>query len=361
MKRPHFVLLSCLWLAFLACACRPAPDRYTAADFASVKKIDAHVHDNSPAQAFSEIAGACGFRYLSISVDYPDFPPMADQQAAAIAHRASAPGVSGWVATFAMSGWGDPGWVPATIAHLDSALKAGAVGVKFWKNIGMVYRDTQGRLVMIDDPGLDTVFSWLIARGVPIVCHCGEPRDCWLQVPDMMSNDMKEYFGHHPQYHMALHPEMPSYADQIRARDRRLERSPGMKFMGAHLGSLEWNVDTLAAFLDRFPGASVDLAARMDYLQVQSQRDIARVRAFFVKYADRLVYATDLVFNPPDDPAAFKKATEEKWRSDWAYLATDTLMTTPIVTGQFRGLALDRKVIDRLYNENAEKLFGKTW
>ena len=342
-------------------SCRQATRTYSAGDFASVRKIDAHVHDNSPSTAFGDVARECGFSILSINVDYPDFPPMADQQGAVKTHHSAYPDREAWAATFSMDGWGQPGWTAATIAHLDSALREGAVAVKFWKNIGMVVRNAEGKLVMIDDPGLDSVFSYLIARGVPIICHCGEPRDCWLPVPAMMSNDMKEYFSHHPQYHMYEHPEMPSYESQIAARNHRLERSPGMKFMGAHLGSLEWNVDTLASFLDRYPTASVDLAARIDYLEIQSQRDRDKVRAFFIKYADRLIYATDLVFGPADDPAEFKKVTAEKWRSDWAYLATDSLMSQPLVTGTFQGLGLEKAVIEKLYRENAERLFPGAW
>jgi hypothetical protein len=354
-------VIAVITIMMFSLSCRPASNTYTMADFGTVKKIDAHVHDNSPSQAFIEVAKECGFRFLSIDVDYPDFPPMADQQSVNRAHQTASPAHVAWAATFSMAGWGEPGWAGATIAHLDSAFQQGAAAVKFWKNIGMVFRDKKGKLVMIDDPGLDTVFSYLIARGVPIICHCGEPRDCWLAVSDMMSNDMKSYFSHHPQYHMYEHPEMPSYEQQIAARNNRLVRSPGMTFMGAHLGSLEWSVDSIAAFLDRFPRATVDLAARMDYLQVQSQRDRAKVQKFFAKYADRLVYATDLVFNPPDDPAAFKTATEEKWRSDWAYLATDSVMTVSVVDGKFQGLALDKQVIDKLYHENAVRLFSKSW
>ncbi|HXX62682.1 MAG TPA: amidohydrolase family protein [Bacteroidota bacterium] len=354
------IALACVILA-AGLSCRQSSRTYTAGDFQSVRKIDAHVHDNSPSTAFADVARECGFSILSINVDYPDFPPMGDQQEVGKAHHTTYPSEEAWATTFSMTGWGQPGWVGATIAHLDSALHDGAVAVKFWKNIGMVFRNAEGKLVMIDDPGLDTIFSYLIARGVPIVCHCGEPRDCWLPVPEMMSNDMKAYFSHHPLYHMYEHPEMPSYEAQIAARNHRLERSPGMKFMGAHLGSIEWNVDTLASFLDRFPTASVDLAARIDYLQVQSQRDREKVREFFVKYADRLIYATDLVFNPPDDPAAFKTVTADKWRSDWAYLATDSVMTQPLVSGTFQGLCLEKPVIEKVYHENAERLFSGAW
>ena len=69
---------------------------------------------------------------------------------------------------------------------------------------------------------------------------------------------------------------------------------PGLRFVGAHLGSLEYDVDRIAAFLDRFPNANVDLAARMSQVQYQSVRDREKVRNFFIKYQDRLLYGTDL-------------------------------------------------------------------
>ena len=57
---------------------------------------------------------------------------------------------------------------------------------------------------------------------------------------------------------------------QLAARDRMLDRIPGMRFVGVHLASLEWDVDRVAAFLDRYPNASVDLAARLVHLQRQA-------------------------------------------------------------------------------------------
>ena len=99
---------------------------------------------------------------------------------------------------------------------------------------------------------------------------------------------------------MYLHPEMPGYEDQIGARDRFVAAHPGLRFVGAHLGSLEYDVDRIAAFLDRFPNANVDMAARMSQVQYQSVRDYEKVRNFFIKYQDRLLYGTDLTLNPDE-------------------------------------------------------------
>ena len=185
-----------------------------------------------------------------------------------------------------MHGWDDPNWPQQTIAQLDAAFAAGAVAVKVWKNIGMEFRDSRGRLVMIDDPKFDPVFEFIRERQRVLIGHQGEPHNCWLPIAQMTVNNDKEYFREHPQYHMFLHPELPSYEDQMAARDRMLAKNPQLKFMGAHLASLEWSVDRLAAFLERYPNTVVDLAARMGQVQYQSNLDLGKVRRFFIRYQD---------------------------------------------------------------------------
>jgi len=157
---------------------------------------------------------------------------------------------------------------------------------------------------------------------------------------------------------MYLHPEMPSYEDQIKARDNFVAAHPQLRFVGAHLGSLEYDVDRIAAFLDRFPNASVDMAARMSQVQYQSVRDIEKVRAFFVRYQDRLLYGTDLTLNPGDNTQEFKAEAHNVWTRDWRYLATDESQRVEIIKADVPGLALPREVIDKVYYGNAARAFA---
>jgi hypothetical protein len=53
---------------------------FTMADFAAVDKVDIHVHINTSDTALIDQAAADNFRLLTINVDYPDFPPLSDQQ-----------------------------------------------------------------------------------------------------------------------------------------------------------------------------------------------------------------------------------------------------------------------------------------
>ena len=43
------------------------------------------------------------------------------------------------------------------------------------------------------------------------------------------------------------------------------------------------------------------------------------------------------------------------------YLATDSVMTAGSIEGSFRGLSLPREVIDKIYRENAERMFPGGW
>jgi len=338
-----------------------SPKPYTMADYGRVVKIDAHMHLHNPDPAFMAAARAQRMKVLTINVDYPDFPPLDDQQRVAIALQKQFPQDVAWAASFSADGAEKPEWLPATKARIDAALQAGAVGVKVWKNIGMSIRNADGQLVMIDDPHFAPLFDDFARRGIPLLGHQGEPHNCWLPLEQMTVNNDREYFKAHPQYHMALHPEMPSWEAQMAARDRMVAAHPGLHFVGVHLASLERSVDELAAFLDRFPDAMVDVAARIGQLQYQSQHDRERVRRFMVKYQDRIMYGSDIAQEPTQDGAALAKEAGTVWRQHWRYFNTADTFKVPELDKPVQGLALPKVVVDKLYHLNAERTFRGAW
>lgn len=358
-------LIACL-VSFSAAAAAPTPavanqatadDAYSMADFAKVRKYDAHVHSNSKSAAFLEQARADGFELMSINVDYPAFPSVALQRDAALALLRADPQRFHWATTFSMRGFGTPGWTQEVDAGLARDAKLGARAVKIWKNVGMVEKDADGKLIMLDTPGLSPVADKISALGLTLIGHQGEPHNCWLPLEQMTTDNDREYFRNHPEYHMYLHPDQPGYEDQIAARDRFVAAHPQLRFVGAHMGSLEYDVDRLAAFLDRYPNASVDLAARMSQVQYQSMRDRKKVRDFFIRYQDRLLYGTDLTFGPDADPAEFKREAHAVWTADWRYLATDETQRVEVLHAEVSGLALPRTVIDKIYYANSVREF----
>jgi predicted TIM-barrel fold metal-dependent hydrolase len=327
------------------------------ADFVRLHKIDAHVHDNVADDTFLSVARKNNFEILSINVDYPDFPSLTEQANIAHTLRARDPVHFHFATAFSMKGFGKPGWAERVKRRLGAEMAAGAVAVKIWKNVGMIETDAKGRKIMLDDPGFDPVAANMVDLHLPLIDHQGEPKNCWLPLNEMTTDNDREYFKAHPGYYMYLHLEGPSYETLMAARDRFVAKHPELSFVGAHLASLEWSIDRLAAFLDRFPNANVDMAARMTQVMYQSAGNYEKVRSFFIKYQDRLMYATDLTQNPADKKAEFTRDAQAFWETDWRYLATTQTQHVADLHSDIKGLALPRAVIDKIYYRNAKRVF----
>ena len=197
-----------------------------------------------------------------------------------------------------MHGFPSAAWLERTQAQLARDVAAGAVAVKVWKNVGMVEIDPDGHRVMLDDPRLAPLAAQVQALGVPLIDHRGEPYNCWLPLEQMTTDNDREYFRLHPQYHMYLHPDEPGYRAADGGGATASCRRAGAALRRRAHGQPGYDVDRLGAFLDRFPDAVVDLAARMTQVQYQSLRNRGKVRDFFIRYQDRLLYGGDLTQEP---------------------------------------------------------------
>jgi alpha-galactosidase len=348
-------------LCALALATIFVPHARAAEEFASIDKIDAHMHLYGEMPAFAARASADGFRVLTINVNYRDFPPLAAQERDAAALARAWPDRFAFAASFDAAGSEAPGWLARVERGLDAAIADGAVAVKFWKDIGMQQRDADGGAVMIDDPRFDPLFDWLAARRVPVLGHQGEPKNAWLPLEEMTIRGDREYFAEHPQYHMAGRSEWPGYEDQIAARDRMLDKHGNLTFVGVHLASLEWDVDRVADFLRRYPNASVDLAARLSHVELQASRDREKVRHFFIEFQDRILYGSDLGRGRGQSDADFAAEAHEGWLADWRFLAGDETLHSTEFDAPFQGIALPREVLEKVYGRNARRLFPTAW
>jgi predicted TIM-barrel fold metal-dependent hydrolase len=339
----------------------PPEGYYTMHDFRRVEKIDAHMHVHGPADRLIAQAIADHFHILTINVDAPDYPPIRDQQLAAVSLRKRYPGRVAFAATFSVEGFQHPGWSTAVLQDIDAAVAQGAVGVKIWKNIGMQLRDVDGSYVMPDDVRLEPIIAHLEREHSVLLGHQAEPRNCWLPLERMTVRSDREYFEAHPQYYMHLHPEMPSQEAILAARDEMLRTHPSLRFDAVHLASLEWDVDRVADFLERFPNARVDMAARLVHLEYQAASQPEKVRRFLIRYQDRVLYGSDDAYGPNDsDPRAVEEVHAD-WLNDWRFLVTSDRMNSADFEAGFHGLHLPRAVVDKIYRRNAEALFPSAW
>ena len=329
----------------------------TVAQLKAMPKVDTHAHVSglNPEQEkiFMDKIREHNMHWNTISTVGTEWKNLQVQISDGARLHAAFPDWIDWTTSFNLENWGKADWLDQSIATITDGFAKGAVGVKVWKEIGMVLKDPDGRYVMIDDPRFDLIFDFIASRGKTVIAHIGEPRNCWLPLDSMTVNNDRGYFKDHPQYHAYLHPEIPDYWKQIESRDRMLEKHPDLRVVGAHLGSLEFDVSELAKRFDRFPNFAADMGARVCHFQVQ---DREKVRNFIIKYQDQLLYGIDV----PAWPANFEKNIEQlehTYSNDYIYFATDQEMEVPEVNGKFRGLALPAGVLRKMYSENFLKWF----
>lgn len=319
-------------------------------DFYSIRKIDAHLHIHTQDSTLIQQAIKDNFRLFTIATRSESQENIDKQLDFSIKLHQRYPETLFFATTFSMENWGQPEWQEKVIHRLIQDFQAGAIAVKIWKDIGMTFRDTDSNFIMITHPSFDSILDFIASENKTLIAHLGEPRNCWLPLDSMTVNNDRNYFQKHPAYHMYLHPDYPSYEEQINARDEMLARHPDLRVVGAHLGSLEWNVDELAKRLDKFPNFAVDMSARICHFQVQNRE---KVRNFIIKYQDRLLYGTDNGIGEDDNIEKACQNLEQTWLVDWDYFSTDKEMTSPHVNGTFQGLKLDVGILQKIYYENA--------
>jgi predicted TIM-barrel fold metal-dependent hydrolase len=325
-------------------------------------KIDAHAHVAEGGVAdekrFIDLLKRHNVKWLDICVVGTDWGKLRKKIAFAESLHQRYPRQVAWAGSFNLENWGRDGWRKAALETIEQSFAHGAVAIKVWKEIGMVIKDPDGRWVMIDDPRFDPLFDYIEGRNKTLVGHIGEPRNCWLPLESMTVASDHGYYKEHPQYHGFLHPEVPGYWEQIKARDHVLEKHPRLRFVGCHLGSLEYDVEELARRLDKYPNFAVDTAERIVHFQVQ---DREKVRKFLVKYQDRILYGTDceIGLSGPADFEARMKRFDHIYRQDYRYFATDGAIEVPEVKPGFtvRGLELPLPVLKKIFYENALKWY----
>ncbi len=319
-------------------------------NFAALDPIDTHTHVFKNDPAFSSMMNRLHLHILDICVadSHNVFRALQPEISSGMAFVKENSGHATLCTTFDPSNFAAPDFAARTIRQLDENFAAGAVAVKIWKNIGMELKTPEGKYIMPDDPVFDPIYQDIATHNKTLIAHVAEPTICWLPLDSR--DPSSGYYKKHPEWYMYGHPDRPSKQTILAARDHLLEKHPTLRVVGAHLGSMELDVDEIAQHFDRYPNFAVDTAARMRYLMLQPRE---KVRNFLIKYADRVLYATDLEFQGHDSFASARQEWEDTYARDWKFLATNE--TLEYRGRKTQGLALPPAVLQKLFHDNAVK------
>jgi len=316
--------------------------------FAALEPIDTHVHAFKNDPEITDLMAHLQLHILDICVadTHGIYGSLDVETARAKAFVQASRNHARLCVTFDPFSFREKDYAQQTVEQLRREFAKGAVAVKIWKNIGMELKTPNGRYVMPDDPAFEPIYRAIAKANKTLVAHVAEPSSCW-QPPNPDSPDY-DYYKENPQWYMYSHPDHPRKEVILAARDHLLAENPKLRVVGAHLGSMETDVDEIAKRFDRYPNFAVDTAARMEYLMIQPRE---KVRNFLIKYQTRVLYGTDLEFLTDESTGDALKDWQETYARDWRFLATNE--TWQYQGHQVQGLALPEPVLREIFHENA--------
>jgi predicted TIM-barrel fold metal-dependent hydrolase len=329
-------------------------------------RLDAHTHIRpdalSRALAVMDRWGIDGMVNLSGGSPGPPHHKLEAQMQVA---RAS----GGRIAVFANLSWVEavhhrPDYGVALTEELREAKRLGAIGLKIFKGLGLGYPAPDGEhLLAVDDPKLDPLFEEAGKLGMPVSIHTGDPKAFW--VPPDEKNERLEELRAHPNWSFYGEP-VPSWAEIYAQFERRVARHPKTTFIGVHFGNDPEDPDNVGRMLDKYPNLYIDTAARVPEI---GRHDAAKMRQFFEKYQDRILFGTDLGVGPTQDDMMYGSngtepptlADERRFfESTWRYFETkDKQFESPTpIQGKWKidGLGLPEAVLRKVYFENAARV-----
>ena len=250
-------------------------------------------------------------------------------------------------------GINDPGWSEKMAAELERCFRAGAHGLKIAKELGLTYKNRDGSYIQADDKRFDPVWEMCAKYNKPVMIHLSDSYGRFLPIGPENERYEAGLWRSSPEgnYYNTGHPT-PDVIEM--ARENMHTKHPNTRFVNAHFAMLYYDMDKVAALLDRFPNADIELSATVQDLG----RAPRMIREFFLKYQDRILFGSD--GNPG-------RGIDEFWIPHWRFLETfDEHFDHPAqlrsatgapLHGRWRiyGIGLPDDVLRKVYYANALK------
>lgn len=196
----------------------------------------------------------------------------------------------------------------------------------------------------IYDQTFDPFYSEIEKRGLLLLMHSGDPRKSWdrSQCSQWVIDHGRCYDG-----------EGFLTADQhYEEVERVLEKHPSLKIALAHFYFMEDDLSAAAEFLDKHPNVMFDLTPGGHY-EVFSKK-VEEAGAFFKKYADRLLFGTDVNDGILHDT--------KEYHAGLYSMAIGMVNGDPIRPfrgGGYHSLQLPKDVANKILYENQKRLMGE--
>jgi len=238
------------------------------------------------------------------------------------------------------SGIDDADWSARAVAQLEADVKAGAQGLKIFKNLGMDLKDTSGQRVHTDDARFDPVWAACGRLKIPVLIHTGEPAS-FFQPQDKYNERWLEL----KQFPSRARPadRYPSWEVIMSEQHNVFGKHPKTTFINAHLGWLGGNLEELSRLMDKYPNMNTEIGAVLAELGRQPRT----AQRWFIRYQNRVMFGKD-TYEPTEYNTYFRVLETADEYFDY-YRRRHAFW-------QMYGLDLPDLVLKKLYYKNALRI-----
>ncbi|MGB8060629.1 MAG: amidohydrolase family protein [Candidatus Sulfotelmatobacter sp.] len=241
------------------------------------------------------------------------------------------------------TGYNQPGFGPKAVQELTRCHEAGARGIGEIHDKGQGLRSGKSTAPGMhpDDSRVDAIWEKAAEFRMPVTLHVADP--IWMYQPMDKHNDglMTAW-----DWRLDNQPNIVKLTGMIEILERTLSRHRNTTFVACHFANLSYDLTHLGEVLDRHPNLHADISAR--YAETAP---IPRFAAdFYAKYSGRLVYGTDMGFDPEMYRITFRVLESQ---DEHFYEIEQFGYHWPLY-----GLGLHDEILQQVYHENAAKLLA---
>lgn len=201
----------------------------------------------------------------------------------------------------------------------------------------------------LNDKVFDKFYAFAEEKQLPVVMHFGDPREFW---------DIEKI----PKWALErgwLYDESFAHFDAVKKEvEGILEKFPKLNLIVAHFFFTSDDLEYANEFMSKFENACFDLTPGTEmYFNFNDKHN--EWKEFFTKYADRILYGTD-IYNWHQENLTVEEKYSHAVNLERSFLEKNEAFTDKWTSRELdKPFGFDDEILDKIYHDNFIRLFGE--
>lgn len=227
------------------------------------------------------------------------------------------------------------------VKQAQEYLQVGYDGIKMLEGYPSLVK---ARNLPVDSEIFDKFYAFMEEKGFPILMHIANPEENWdrEKASPQAIADGRVYDESYP-----TKEELTSQVFRV------MQKFPRLKLILAHFGFMSYDMAQAERFLS-YENTYLDITPGGEQL-LNMAKEWSNWLPFWEKHQDKILYGTDFYAFPKDE--SWEVAFQRRPKLIRQFLETNGCYE--YLEEPFQGIALEKKLRDKIYRKNFEKLLGE--